>query len=810
MNRLDNGFYLIAISIISACSLAYEVLLMRLFSIIQWHNFAYMIISLALLGYGVSGVFLALNRDQLTKYFPTVIMTNLLLLSISMPASFLLAQQLPFNSAEIIWAPVQLTYLSAVYLLLALPFFFAANVIGLSFYRYKEQVSSLYAADLFGSGIGSIAIIILLFMVFPEKILTLLMLTVLLVALMLSLFVFRQQKINTTRWNTLFISIAVIAMIIMPRYDSLSLSPYKALQQFLTMPATSVISNKSSPLGLITIAESTDLPLRHAPGLSLKATAEPPRQLAVFTDGDAMGAITHFDGDLATLSYLDQTTSALPYHFKPLSELVILGAGTGSDVLQALYHGSAHIDAVEQNPQIIDLLKTQYADFSGDIYTRPDVKLHLAEARGFISNSSKKYDLISISLMDTFGASASGLYSMSENYLYTEQAIQQYLHHLNTNGYLSLTRWVKLPARDMPKLLATVINSLKLDNANQPQQQIILIRSWQTSTLIVKNGLITPTEVSQLKQFSRERNFDLVYYPGIKEQEANQFNILPQPYLYLAAQALLSKQSDDFIDAYKFNIDPATDDKPYYFQFFKWQTLPEILPLLASGGISLLDSGYLLLVAALLQALIASLVLIALPLWLCKAKLGIQAGEQEYRRVMVYFFSLGLAFLFIEIACIQKFILILHHPIYAITTVISTFLLSAGLGSYMSSRLINNEREYTILIPIMGIAILSSIYMLNFDFITIFLLHQNDVSRFILSILLIMPLGFCMGMPFPMGLARLSLTRPKLIPWAWGVNGFASVISAILATLIAMQFGFMILVAFAVVLYGIAAFFFPR
>lgn len=810
MKRMDKVTYLIAIAVVSASSLAYEMLLMRLFSIIQWHHFAYMIISLALLGYGVSGTFLALNRDWLTRYFPSVILTNLVLFGISIPTCFLLVQQLPFNPVEIIWSPIQLWYLLATYLLLSLPFFFAANVIGLSFYRYKEQVSVLYAADLVGAGLGSLAIIMLLFVVFPEKILIVLLVILLSVALLLAMFGFREQQIKSGRWTVVVVCLAIIGLVGLPRFDTLSLSPYKSLNQFLTIPATRVVDQQSSPLGLITIVESPVIPLRHAPGLSLKTTIEPPHQLALFTDGDGMTAITQFDGERDAISYLDQTTSALAYHLHPISDVLILGSGTGSDVLQAIYHNSNHIDAVEQNAQVIHLLKDNYADFAGDIYARPDVQIHLAEARGFVTTSSKNYDLMSISLMDSFSASASGLYSMSENYLYTEQAIQAYLAHLNTNGYLSLTRWVKLPARDMPKLLATVIHVLKQDPNNQAEQQIILIRSWQTSTLIVKKGRITAEEIMQLKQFCLERNFDVVFYPGISEAETNQFNVLKQPYLYQAAKALLSEQGEAFIDAYKFNIEPATDDKPYFFQFFKWQTLPEVLPLLASGGISLLDNGYLILIAALLQALVASLLLIALPLWFWKEKLGINSGEQHYQSVMIYFFSLGLAFLFIEIAFIQKFSLILHHPIYAITTVISTFLLSAGLGSYMSSRLLNSLKMPSVLIPIAGITFFSSVYMLNVDAITVFLQCQNDQSRFLLSILLIMPLGICMGMPFPMGLARLSTTRPQLIPWAWGVNGFASVISAILATLIAMQLGFVMLVAFAIVLYGIAAYFFPK
>ncbi|MGZ8911243.1 MAG: spermidine synthase, partial [Methylococcaceae bacterium] len=611
----------------------------------------------------------------------------------------------------------------------------------------------------------------------------------------------------------------------------LAISPYKSESQLLLIPGTQVTARYSSPLGLLSVVNTAITPLRYAPGLSLNATAEPPKQLAVFTDADNMTAITRYNGDPETVNYLEQTTSALPYHLKQYADILILGAGTGSDILRANSHAIKHIDAVELNPQVIDLVKNKYADFAGRIYSGGNVKLHVGEARGFVATSNKTYDLINISLLDAFGASA-GLYSMAENYLYTEQAIQDYMQHVSADGYLSITRWIKIPPRDEPKLLATVINALKQKNIAQPPgQQLIMIRSWQTSTLLVKNSVISSDEINRLKQFCNERSFDLVYYPGISAQEVNRFNIQSQPYLYEAATALLGNQSEAFIEDYKFNIEPATDDKPYFFHFFKWQTLPEIVSLLDSGGIFLLESGYLLLIAALLQAIIASLVLIALPLRLWKSKLGItnlsgtalhlpvsrQAGKPDVKpetgshlRILVYFFCLGLAFLFIEIAFIQKFILILHHPLYAITVVLSTFLLTAGVGSHYSEKLCHSPSKSVIMLPIATLTVLSMIYILSFESITGFLLETSDLSRYVASILLIAPLGFCMGMPFPMALARLSQTIPALIPWAWGINGCASVISAILATLIAMQFGFTVLIFLAITLYCLAAMCFPK
>lgn len=802
--------FLCAVGMISASALAYEVLLMRLFAIIQWHHFAFMIISLALLGYGVSGVALALNRERLMRNFPLAIVANTMLFAISAPVCFLLAQQIEFYPAEMLWTLGQWLYLCGIYLLLAIPFFFAANVIGLSFYRYKTHVSSVYAADLLGAGTGSVGIILLLFLILPQKSLTVLIVLAVAAALIVSRYGFGDKEADMNPWLGAPLIIVLAAVFMLTEFTPLNVSPYKAQSQLLRVPGTRIMDRYSSPLGVISVVSSGITPLRHAPGLSLNASAEPPEQLAVFTDADNMTAITRYAGKPETVAYLDQTTSALPYHLDWLADVLILGTGTGSDVLQANYHAVKHVDAVELNPQIAELITGKYADFSGHIYDGANIELHIGEARGYLAATNKTYDLLNLSLLDAFGASAAGLYSLAENYLYTEQAIREYLRHLRPGGYLGLTRWVKMPPRDEVKLLATVIAALKQAHTGDPARQMAMIRGWQTSTLLVKNGTISIEEIQRLKQFCNERSFDPVYYPGVTAAEVNHFNIQPQPYLYQAIMALLGDNSRAFGDAYKFNIDPVTDDRPYLFHFFKWRTLPESWSLLTKGGSFLLESGYLLLVAGLLQAILASLLLIALPLRLWKNKLGIPAASKLHLPVLGYFFCLGLAFLFIEIAFIQKFILILHHPLYAITVALSTFLVAAGAGSHFSPKLSSHAGKSPVLLPVTSIAVLCAVYLLGFETLCEFMLGSGSLFRYALAVLLIAPLGFCMGMPFPMALARLGQTAPALIPWAWGINGCASVIGAILATVIAMQFGFSVLILLAVVLYGIAAGCFPQ
>jgi hypothetical protein len=293
--------------------------------------------------------------------------------------------------------------------------------------------------------------------------------------------------------------------------------------------------------------------------------------------------------------------------------------------------------------------------------------------------------------------------------------------------------------------------------------------------------------------------------------EANQYNVLPAPYFFEGAQALLGPEQQQFLSRYKFHIRPATDDAPYFFHYFKWRLLPEIIALRGQGGMALLESGYLLLAATLVQALAVSLALILLPLWFFKRSRPKARQSRGRRRVFVYFAAIGLAFLFLEIAFIQKFILFLSHPLYAATVVLTAFLMFAGSGSAFSARLPRTfAQKPAIVVPVIGIVGLGLLYMLGLGFLFKPLSGLPDMLKILVSILLIAPLAFCMGMPFPMGLTQVGNSKPWLLPWAWGVNGCASVLSAVLATMLAIHFGFTVVVCLALVFYGVAAATFPN
>ena len=793
-----------SIAVLSMSALAYEILLMRLFSIIQWHHFAYMIISLALLGYGASGTFLSLFRSYLLPRYSRVYLVNVVLFGFSSLLCYLISQQIQFNAEEILWDAGQPLRLMAIYILLSLPFFFVATAIGLSFIRYQNDISRIYAADLLGAGSGSILVIALLFSVLPAETLRYIFALAMLAAMLACWELYRAQ----VRLLLVMLSVLLLTMLIvfmLPKsWTELELSPYKGLSQTLRVTGSRVVSQRSSPLGLITVVESPVIPFRHAPGLSLNATDEPPEQVGVFIDGDAMTAITHYDGDRQALAYLDQLSSSLPYHLSSINDVLILGAGGGADVLQAKYHKVQHISSVELDKQIIKLIRTDYKNFSGRIYN-DNVNVYAEEARGFVVGNENTYDLIQLVLTDSFGAASAGLYALSESYLYTVEALQEYLARLKPGGYLAISRWIKLPPRDTLKLFATAIDALRNNGAHQIAQQLVLIRSLQTSTLLIKNTSFTAHELLSLNRFVNERSFDVAYYPGMLIDEANRYNMISSPLFYSGAMSLLGDKRNDFMQRYKFNIEPATDDKPYFFNYFKWRVLPEILALKGKGGVSLLESGYLILATTLLQSLFLSFIIIILPLMFFKRSDIRSSNNYINIRAFIYFLALGLAFIFIEIAFIQKFISFLHHPVVSIAVVLASFLIFSGLGSLWSRRFIHLKQYGQGVKLSVSIIIVTGIgytYFLGPAFT--YLIGFPVIVKIVLSILLIAPLACCMGMLFPIGMSRLSAISPELVPWVWGVNGCASVLGAILSTLLAIHFGFTFVIFFALVLYALA------
>ncbi len=794
-----------SVFLLSACALAYEILLMRLFSIIQWHHFAYMVIGLALLGYGISGSVISIWQTALLRFFDWLLPLLMLLFAFTSVAVFLLGQHIPFNAEVILWDNLQWLYLLGLFLLLSIPFFFASSAICLTLMCFPLNTAQIYAADLIGAGVGSLGIVGLLFWVFPQHVL----LMIAFLSLMAAGFLLPRLISSVKYLLAAAIGIGLIVLYSLVDNIALQVSPYKSLSQTLRISGAEVVAQQSGPLGFLTVLKNDSVPFRIAPGLSLNAQAEPLAQLALFSDADNMTPITRFPQSIEQLSYLDQMTSALPYHLQQLDSVLVVGGAGGSDVLQSLYHRVESIHVLELNPQLSELVDEKFSSWSGGLYSRPEVTLYNREVRDFLSESNQRYALIQMSLLDAFNAQSSGLHALHENYLYTSESIQLYLRHLQADGYLALTRWITIPPRDTLKLLNTVIQALQESGVQDAADRLLLIRGWQTATLLVKKGIFNADELQRVRQFCMSRSFDLAWLPDIKSSETNRYNKLSSALFYQASQKLLSAQRQDFVDNYKFNLTAASDNRPYFFHFFKWQTFRELFELRHQGGMPLMEWGYIILLATLLVAALCSLVLIVTPLLFIRRMSVVQPTIRR-RDVIIFFAAIGLAFLMIEIAFIQKFVQLLHHPLYAIVTTLSAFLVFAGLGSQFTRYLSANRGIGQVLMfSIIGILLSGTIYLLMLDFVFGLLSSQHLLIRVLISIVMIAPLAFLMGMPFPLALSSLTTDADHYIPWAWAINGCASVISASLATIVAINYGFNAVVLLALLLYLLASLFFP-
>lgn len=788
----------LAIALVSAAALAYQLLLMRWLAIAHWHPFAVVIISLALLGHGVSGTVLSVWRVRAVRGFQTWFPASALAFALSAAGCLLLARTIPFNGLELVWDLRQLGWLSLLYLCLSLPFFFAACCFGLAFARHGGHIPLLYGADLAGAGVGALLALALSWLAPVDVVLVVAMALAVIAAAL------------TARSASLRVAAACVCVALSGLAATRTLTPpvnqYKGLARALLVRDAQIVAERHSPYGWLAVVASPRVPLRQVPGLSLGNLQEPASQLGMYTDGDALSVITQRGADASALAYLGRTTAALPYRLRARSRVLVLGAGGGSEVLQALALGARHVHAVEANPQRIELVRDRFRGFAGDLYRDRQVHVQAADPRGFIRATGDRYDLIVLAQGSSLAAGGAGVQAIAEDYGATIEAVRAYRARLAADGVLAITRWDKQPPRDALKLFATAVAALRVDGVHEPGAQLAMIRNWDASTLLLKHGAFDADEIVRLRAFIDAHGFDPVHFPGMRASEANRFNRLARDEAAAGAAALLSPRAQQYLEAYKFEIAPASDDRPYFANFFKWETLPELWRLRMQGSAVLLESGYLLLLAALVQALPLALGLILLPL------LALPQTQHDARlvrwRAAVYFVGLGLGFLFIEIACLSRLTLLVGQPLLAVGTGLAGFLLCAGAGSVFVQRWVARSAQPIAVLARRSMLIIAAALVWH---VAVFALALRigagwpPLMRALLGLLTIAPLAFALGLPFALGLTRLARTAPAFVPWAWGVNGCASVIAAIAALLLAIHIGLAATLAVALALYAAAA-----
>lgn len=789
-----------AIFLISAAVLALELLLIRALSIGHYHHFSYLIISTALLGFGTAGTFICVYAEFLKKHYKASLWAFAVALAWATPLVFWASQKVPFDELQLIWDRRQLIYLLAYYLLYFVPFFCAGSFIGLAFTVGAEYAHRIYFYNMAGSGLGAAAAVVLMYGNPPRKLLLAVTAVSLLAAFLLAL---RSSPLRLIATVVSALGVFLTFGPAGPLALKINISAHKSLVQYTAFAGAQTLARRYSPLARLDLVRAPAI--HHFPGLSFAYQGPLPEQTLIISDADSVSAINHA-GDQAKLSFYDYTTSALPYHLLPAPDrarVCIIGAGPGSDVAQALALNAAEVTAVEMNPQVIELAHDRFAESADNIYNRRNVSLVLAEGRSFLQTTTESFDVITISLLDSFTASAAGVYALNESHLYTVQAIERALDKLSPTGLLSITRLLKTPPpRDSLKMLGTIVAALRRRELPSPAGHIIMIRGLSTTTIIASPTSFSDSETTKARQFCRQRSFDLVHAPGLKPDEVNRFNVLPEPVYYTSAQKILAPDADSFLRDYAYNIRPATDDRPYFFDFFKWRALPHLLRTIPRQWLQFSEWGYLVLIANLLQVLCIAAVFILLPLFFAKPIKKLHLSDKL--PTLVYFLLLGLAYMFLEMGFIQKMTLLTGHPVFGVAVTLLGFLLFSGCGALASYRLAGTALR-RIRLAALGIIVIGALDItflaLAFDWLVGF----SRFARFCWALAVIAPLAFFMGVPFPSALAELGARRRALVPWAWGINGFASVTGAVLGTTLAVSAGFTALAITAFGAYFFAA-----
>ena len=772
------GLY-VCVLLVSAATLLFEIALTRIFAVTQGYHFAFLAISLALLGFGASGTALAIFPALALRDIRPVVAGAGLIFAVTSTGGLYLTNVLPFDAYTLLWEPSQLGYLALYYLALAVPFFFAGSIVGACLAKHPSRAGVLYGANLVGAGIGC-----LLSVVFPVIVGAAGSVVVAGVIAVAGAAAMAGRELRRPAWLVPgILAVAAMAAAVVLGVTELRLSPYKAVSQALRHEGASKAWSRWNAFSLVEVIESGSI--HAAPGLSFAYQGVLPPQTALAVDGDNLSPMSAVPPERA--DFTEYLPTALVYRLSDRPSALVIEPGGGLDVLTALRNGAASVTAVVSNPLVVEAVGERFADRAAGILGRPGVKVVDEGARSYLRRTDERFDVIQVSLADSFRPVLAGAYGVSENYLYTVEAFESYYRRLAPGGFLSVARWAQTPPSEGVRVVSVAVEALERMGV-EPADHVAVIRSLQTITLIVKRSPLDAADVDAVRGFADSLQYDLVYHPGIAASDLNRFSVHPTPVYHDTVSAILDAGArEELYAGYSHDISSVRDDRPFYFHLFRWSQTPEILGSLGRTFQPFGGAGFLIVLGSLVVAVAAACVFILLPLLLRR---DVSNGRSQARAVgrlwpFVYFAGLGLGFLWVEIPLLQRFILYLDQPTYAFATVLFGVLVWSGVGSLASDRL-----RVPMAAAVSAVAALSALYAFGLPLLFDATLGLPLAGRLALSVALLAPLGIAMGVPFPRAIRMLGDHAPALVPWAWAVNGSTSVVSAILATVLVLSLGF--------------------
>jgi hypothetical protein len=756
----------IGIALLSAASLTFEISLTRLFSLQQFHHFAFVIISLALMGFAASGAMLSLWPNLLT-FFQLG-----LAFSFAVALTYFTINVIPFDSYSIAWNPIQLVVLLLYFLCASLPFLFAGWSIGLGLSRFKAEAHQIYAASLSGSAIGCLLGLVAL-QIFGD-----LGTFALIAAMGLLAAALMARRRSSRSVSGLMITALLIFSWLAPETFSIQLSPYKPLAISLHAPEAEQTFSRWDLSGRVDIVESQGTHV--FPGLSLSAPFDLPEQVALFIDGDGPHPLTRLDfEEPSSTEWAGSMPSAIAYQLRPQASSLLLRSGTGLELVVALEGGAEQVAVAQDHPLVFQVLRELYGDYSGNLLEQSRVEVIERTSRGALSSSTSKYDVVHFALSEPYRPIATGAFSLGEYYPLTVQSLQAALQSLNPGGLIVLTQWLSTPPIESARAWATALEALNRLGIRDPKDNLIAFRGMRTGTILISLEPFDQDELESVRDFLQEKSFDPISLPDLEMDELNRFNRLPEDRYHQVFSALLAAPESTIRD-YPFNLDPPRDHWPYFYNFFRMQQTPAVVEQLGQVSLPFGGSGYLVLLV-----LLALLILLAVPIMLIPALAGHVAGawDRSITRVMVFFSALGAGFLLVEIPLIQQFGLVFDQPATALGVVLFILLLASGVGSLLSPRVRLDQALLALAAYVTLVALTQNSF--------VSLIRPLPASwRLILVCTLIAPLGVLMGIPFVAGLRRITKRNPERVPWVWAINGAASGIFGVVAAMISLSSGF--------------------
>ncbi len=803
-----------SVFLLSAAAISHQLSLMRALSVARSYHFAWLVIGLALLGFGASGTLLRLAGARISRRPVAWRGTLFALLIVSIPVTYAAATALPLDIQYLLHGGGQAGLLLASILLLSVPFLLAAALIGLELTTAGSAVPAVYAANLVGSGAGGLIGLGLATVVPPLRLP--LCTGALATAAFLAWCLGASSASGThpaAGWVAAALAAGAVtaaAMALLPDPPVDQYKPLFTFQQLARQGDAELIAHEVGAQAQVDAYTSRTL--HQALFAGLQAEAPPPPEIGLLLDGELAGVAFQATHDIDA-RILDATPQSLAYRLVESPRVLILGEVGGVNIWLARRFGASSITVVQGHRGLVDLLageRAPLAALTGGIFAAPGVQVVREDPRSFLEHAKGPYDLIHLATPEGMPAGASGLYSLHEDWLLTVEGMSRCLRLLSDRGLIAVTRGIQEPARDGIRLFALFAETLRSGGHGDPGARLLQGRNYLAVTTMMSRVPLAAERIHAFVELCPRLGIDTEYYPGIDSQAIRQLNVaagpagVPWSYYHEAAREILGGSAREFSASWPYRIDPPTDDRPYFHDFFRWGSLRQFIRTYGSGWIRKLELGYVVVLATAVGAVLLAAAVLLVPLaFIARRDPGARLTGHNRLPATVHFAAIGFAFMFVEIVLLAKLTRLLGEPILSAAAALSAILAFSGAGSALLGRL-RLRPERSIRLAALAVIVVGVAYLAMLDPLISRVAGWSLQVRFTLAILLLLPLAIPMGWFFPSGMLLLGGSDPRLVPLAWGINGFASVCASPVAVLLSMSLGFRPAFACALVFYAIA------